>query len=123
MDDLKVYAASENKLQITMESVKDGMECVRLKWNERKCAVAHVKQGSLDQGAGCMKIDFLKPINFLREDSNYKFLGVQEGMRQEDGLVLELAGKEFLRRVSVIWSSTTMTTPRLWHLTSTHCQS
>ena len=26
-------------------------------------------------------------------------------MRQDDGLVLELATKEFLRRVSVIWSS------------------
>ena len=26
-------------------------------------------------------------------------------MRQEDGLVLELAAKEFLRRVSVIWCS------------------
>ena len=52
-----------------------------------------------------MKIDAMEPIKCLREDSDYKFLGVRESVRQEDGLVLELAVKEFLRRVSVIWSS------------------
>ena len=30
---------------------------------------------------------------------------MREGAGQEDGLVLELVAKEFLRRVSVIWSS------------------
>ena len=33
VDDLKVYASSENKLQRMMENVKDAMECIGLKWN------------------------------------------------------------------------------------------
>ena len=88
-----------------MENVKDGIECIGLKWNEKKCSPMHVKRGSLVSDGESMKIDGLKPINCLREDSHYKFLGVRESVRQEDGLVLELAVKEFLRRVSVIWSS------------------
>ena len=94
VDDLKVYASSENKLQRMMENVKDRMECIGLKWNERKCAVMHVKRGSLIYDGDSMKIDGLKPINCLREDSHYKFLGVRESVRQEDGLILELAAKE-----------------------------
>ena len=102
VDDLKVYAPSENNLQRMMENVKDGMECLGLKWNEKKCAVMHVKRGSLVFDGESMKIDGLRPINFLRADSHYNSFGVRESVRQEDGLVLELAAKEFLKRVSVI---------------------
>ena len=97
-----------------MENVKDGMECIGLKWDEKKCAVMHVKRGSLVSVGESMKIDGLKPINCLREDSHYKFLGVRESVRQE----------EFLRRVSIIFCSP-LRPPRqeLWHPTSTLCLS
>ena len=88
-----------------MENVKDGMECIGLKWNEKKCTVIHVKRGSLVSDAESMKIDRLKPVNCLREDSHYRFLGVRKNVRQAVGLVLELAPKVFLRTVSVVWSS------------------
>ena len=42
IDDLKVFAASESELRRVLRSVKDDMECVGLKWNEKKYAVAHV---------------------------------------------------------------------------------
>ena len=61
-----------------------------------------VKRGSLVSDAESMQIDGLQPINCQREDSHYKFLGVRESVKQEDWLVLDLAAKEFLRRVSVI---------------------
>ena len=61
-----------------MENVKDGMECIVLKWNETKCAVMHVKRGSLVSDTERLKIDGLKPINCVREDSHCKFLGVRE---------------------------------------------
>ena len=105
VDDLKVYASSENKLQRIMENIKDGMECIGLKWNEKKCAVMHVKRGGRVSDAESMKIDGLKLINRLREDLQYKFLEVMGSVRQEDRSVLELAAKDFLRRVSVIRSS------------------
>ena len=47
IDDLKVLAASESKLLRVLRSVKDDTDCVGLKWNEKKRAVAHVKRGCL----------------------------------------------------------------------------
>ena len=41
IDDLKIFAASESKL----ERVKSSMEDVGLKWNPKNCVVAHVKRG------------------------------------------------------------------------------
>ena len=65
VDDLKVYASSENKLQRIMQNFNDGMECIGLKWNEKKCAVRYVTRGRLVPDGESMKIDGLKPINCL----------------------------------------------------------
>ena len=51
IDDLKVFAASESKLWRVLKSVIDDMldmECVGLKWNEKKRTVVHVKKGCLN---------------------------------------------------------------------------
>ncbi|PFX31252.1 Retrovirus-related Pol polyprotein from type-1 retrotransposable element R2 [Stylophora pistillata] len=104
IDDLKIYAASEAKLERIMKGVRNAMEDVGLQWNERKCAVVHVRRGRLQEpeengiGAG-------EAITSLREDAQYKFLGVLENVKQQDGLVLEQAEKEYLKRLSVVWSS------------------
>ena len=42
----------------------------------------------------------------LEEDSQYKFLGILENVRQEEKRTLECAEKTYLQRLSVIWSST-----------------
>ena len=52
-----------------------------------------------------LKIDEQQLIKSLTEDSQYKFLGVQESIKQEDSLVLESAARVYLQRLSVIWSS------------------
>ena len=44
IDDLKIYAASEGKLEKVMKEVRDAMEDIGFKWNEGKCAVVHVKR-------------------------------------------------------------------------------
>ena len=42
----------------------------------------------------------------LEDDGKqYKFLGMLKSVMQEDKLVLERAAKEYLRRMSVIWTS------------------
>lgn len=76
IDDLKAFTATESKLTRIMKVVKDGMECIRMKWNEKKCPVAHVK---IDR-----KIKELKPINSLDVNSTYMFLGVLEIVKQKD---------------------------------------
>ena len=44
IDDLRVFAASESKLRRVLRSVKDDIECVGLKRNEKKRVVAYVKR-------------------------------------------------------------------------------
>ena len=105
VDDLKVYAASEAKLKVVLREVQAAMGDIGLLWNERKCAVVNVKRGCLQELAPGLKIDEQQLIKSLTEDSQYKFLGVLESIKQEDSLVLESAARVYLQRLSVIWSS------------------
>ena len=45
IDDLKIFASSESKLNRVMESTKNAMEDVGLQWNSKTCAVVHVQRG------------------------------------------------------------------------------
>ena len=107
IDDLKVFAASQIKLRRVLRSVKDDVECVGLKWNKKKCAVAQTgcEQRGLIQGAEDLKIDNAKAISSLEEGGSYKFLGALENVKQEDRIVLQNAAKVYLQRLSIIWSS------------------
>ena len=51
IDDLKIFASSESKLNRVMESTKYAMEDVGLQWNSKKCAVVHV-QSRWEGGGG-----------------------------------------------------------------------
>ena len=68
-------------------------------------SVVKVKRGCLQELAPGLKIDKQQLIKSLTEDSQYKFLGVLESIKQEDSLVLESAARVYLQRLSVIWSS------------------
>ena len=91
--DLKVFAEWQSKLRRVLRSVKDDMECVGLKWNDKKCAVAHMNRGGLTQGAEYLKIDNAKEISRLEEAVCYKFLRVLENVKQEDKIVLQNAAR------------------------------
>ena len=52
-----------------------------------------------------MILDETASIPSLEDVKQYKFLGVLQSVLQEDKLVLECAAKEYLRRMSVIWTS------------------
>ena len=41
----------------------------------------------------------------LKQGSHYKFLGIIKNIKQEDTLVLEIASKAYIQRLSLIWSS------------------
>ena len=48
IDDLKIFAASREKLRRAMAAVMGAMKHIGLEWNEKKCSVAHVKRGALE---------------------------------------------------------------------------
>ena len=90
-----------------MESIKSAMEDVGLQWNPKKCAVAHVQRGvhTHTHDALGLRVDESICISNLEEGNQYKFLGVLESVRQEERMSLDCAAREFLRRMSIIWSS------------------
>ena len=106
IDDLKIFAASESKLSSVMNPVRAAMEDVRLTWNPKKCAVAHFKREvRVAESTGLLGSDGNVKIPTLEDGQQYKFLGVLESLRQEERIVLRSAAREYLRRLSVIWSS------------------
>ena len=106
INDLKIFAASREKLRRAMAAVRGVMKDIGLDWNERKCSVAHVKRGMLEpeesESAGDSEREVFKS---LAEGSHCKFLGVMENSTQDDDLSLQIAGKAYLQHLSLIWSS------------------
>ena len=88
IDDLRIYAASESKLNTVLKITKDAMKDIGLEWNSKKSSVANIKRGKSVQGSDA-KVDEEKVIKHLEEGTTYKFLGVLESVKQEDKLTLE----------------------------------
>ena len=105
IDELKIFAASQTKLATVMKSTQTAMKDMGLRWNPKKCSVLHVKRGVQQEDNDSIKLNESFVIQSLKQESHYKFLGVLENIKQEDLLALECASKEYLKRLSVIWSS------------------
>ena len=64
----------------------------------------HVKRGCLQESPDT-RCGEQELVESLKEDSQYKFLGVLKNIRLEDNFALENAARVYLQRMSVIWSS------------------
>ena len=105
IDDLKIFAASQTKLATVMKSTQTAMKDMGLRWNPKKCSVLHVKRGVQQEDNDSIKLDESVVIQSLKQQSHYKSLGVLENIKRMDLLAFESASKEYLKRLSVIWSS------------------
>ena len=103
IDDLEIFAAWHSRLSCVMKSVKTGMEDVGLQWNPKKCV--NFTRGTHVADSAGLKVDGNAKVSSLEDGQQYKFLGVLESLKQEEKLTLQSAAKEYLRRLSVIWSS------------------
>ena len=79
IDDLKVFVASQARLNIVLKMTKEAMEDIGLKWNPKKCNVLNVRRGV--------------PVDSLDEDTTYRFLGAPERLLQEEKLALQCTSK------------------------------
>ena len=77
IDDLKIHAASEKKLNTVLRSTRGKMQHIGLQWNPKKCSVVHVKRGVKVEDVEGVKFDESSVIQCLKEGKQYKFLGVQ----------------------------------------------
>ena len=64
-----------------------------------------MKRGVHTYGGSGISVNEMVRIPCLEEGKQYKFLGMLESLMQEDKLVLECSAREYLRRMSMIWSS------------------
>ena len=96
---------NNNKLNRVLKENRGTMQDIGLHWNQKKCSVVQVKRGAQVLDESGMRMDETTNITALGEGKHYKFLGVLENVRQDERLALACAAKEYLRRISVIWSS------------------
>lgn len=78
---------------------------VGLEWNPKKSAVVHVRRGVHVSDKKEMILDGMARIPGLEDRKQHKFLGMLESVMKKDKLVLECAATEYLRRMSVICTS------------------
>ena len=110
--DLKVFAASQAKLDRVLKMTKEAMEDIGLQWNPKKCNVLNVRRGvPVDVPEGFKSGEMV--IDSLEEDTTYRFLGAPERLLQEEKLALQRATKTYLQRLSVIWLSPLSNTKRV----------
>ena len=110
VDDLKTYHKSQSKATLITNTVKGMFEDIGLSWGLQKCAAVRIKKGKIMQSSE-LPLTSGDNIPVLGEDDYNKFLGKCENSVQLEGKVLELASKEFVRRLHIIWSSP-LTVPR-----------
>ena len=105
IDDLKVFAASESKLNRKLKETRGEIQDIGLHWNQKRCSVVHVKREAQVLDESGMRMDETTTITARGEGKHHKFLGVLENVRQDERLALACAAEQYLRRLSVIWFS------------------
>ena len=104
VDDLKLYAKSENKISVVTKKVKEMYEDIGISWGLEKCASLHVVRGKVSKSED-LPIGAKDSISVMEASNKYKFLRKYENFEQLDKFTFQQAEEEYLRRLNVIWSS------------------
>ena len=75
LDDLKVFAASECRLNRFLRSICNAMQGMGLHWNSKKCNVIHVRSSKQVQNAKDLRADETTVSKNLESGFNHKFVG------------------------------------------------
>ena len=104
VDDLKTYHKSRNKAAVMSTTIKSMFTDIGFEWGLQKCAAVEVNRGKLTEG-GNLTVSKEESIQIMSEDDHYKFLGTVENSKQLDELITQTLSQEYIRRLSVIWTS------------------
>ena len=79
MDDLKLYAKSEETLDSLVQTVRVFSKDIGMQFGLDKCAALTMKRGRIVKSGG---IEFPndKKIRSLEQDSSYKYLGILQSI-------------------------------------------
>ena len=101
MDDLKMYADSEDRLGKLIKTVHSFSEDIRMEFGLDKCSKCTIRKGKKTVGKPA-EIEQGKCIEDLEHDATYKYLGIEENASIEHKKVREKAKQEYIRRVKKI---------------------
>ena len=76
MDDLKLYASTDNMLKNQLNTVKEFSTNITMKFGLDKCATVSIEKGKLKKKEGIDLQEYT--IRALEEGQSYKYLGVEE---------------------------------------------
>ena len=117
VDDLKTYHKSRNKVAVMSTTIKSMFTDIGFEWGLQKCAAVEVNRGKLTEG-GNLTVSKEESIQIMSKDDHYKFLGTVENSKQLDELITQTLSQEYIRRLSVIWTSN-ISIPRKIRATNT----
>ena len=117
VDDLKTYHKSRNKAAVMSTTIKSMFTDIGFEWGLQKCAAVEVNRGKLTEG-GNLTVSKEESIQIMSKDDHYKFLRTVENSKQLDELIAQTLSQEYIRRLSVIWTSN-ISIPRKIRATNT----
>ena len=77
MDDLKVYARDERAMKKALSLVDRVSKAVGMELGLRKCAMANILRGKLQEG-GALALSDDRTVPAVSKDDLYRYLGVEE---------------------------------------------
>ena len=85
-------------------TIKSMFRDIGFEWGLQKCAAVEVNRGKLTEG-GNLTVSKEESIQIMSKHDYYKFLGMVENSKQLDELIMQTLSQEYIRRLSVIWTS------------------
>ena len=104
MDDLKLYADSDQKLSQLINAVRTFSDDINMKFGLDKCSKCTIRKGR-KVAAENVQVGEDSYIEDLAEDSSYKYLGIEENATIEHKKMREKISKEYLSRLKKICKS------------------
>ena len=85
-------------------TIKSMFRDIGFEWGLQKYAAIEVNRGKLTEG-GNLTVSKEESIQIMSKDDHYKFLGTVENSKQLHELITQTLSQEYIRRLSVIWTS------------------
>ena len=104
MDDLKLYADSDENLNALVQTVHQFSKDIHMDFGLDKCAKCTIRAGK-KVSAKDIELTDGSHITDLEKDSTYKYLGIEENARIEHKIMRKKIQDEYVRRVKKICKS------------------
>ena len=101
MDDLKLFAKSDQDLEGLLNTVKEFSHDIGIEFGLDKCAKASFVRGKL-QKTSSINLDIDTAIRDLDREGTYKYLGVNEGDGINHASLKEKTRKEYYQRIRLV---------------------